>query len=82
MSGQHANTVNDTVSALLQCKFRADTGQVAYALKLSSAAAVAGALGWALSGNGSWAALTISMARITCFLYYFPFSCGRGWCVC
>jgi bacterioferritin-associated ferredoxin len=52
--------VNDTVSALLQCKFRADMGQVMYALKLASSAAVAGALGWALTGNGSWATLTVS----------------------
>lgn len=52
---------SDTVGALLQCKFHADPRQMTYALKLSSACAVAGVLGWAVSGNGSWAALTITM---------------------
>ena len=52
---------SDTIGALLRCTFRADPRQVTYALKLSSACAAAGVLGWAVSGNGSWAALTVAM---------------------
>lgn len=52
---------SDTIGALLRCAFRADPRQVTYALKLSSACAAAGVLGWAVSGNGSWAALTVAM---------------------
>jgi uncharacterized membrane protein YccC len=46
---------------VLRCTFHADRDQLAYALKLSCACAVAGGVGFAVSGNGSWAALTVAM---------------------
>jgi hypothetical protein len=51
----------DTVGALLRCDFALDAKQLAYATKLSCAAAVAGSIGWATSGSGLWAAVTVAM---------------------
>ena len=51
----------DTVAALLRCDFQLDANQLAYATKLSFAAAVAGLIGWATSGSGLWAAVTVAM---------------------
>ena len=51
----------DSIAAVLRCTFHADRDQLAYALKLSCACAVAGGVGFAVSGNGSWAALTVAM---------------------
>lgn len=51
----------DTVGALLRCDFALDAKQLAYATKLSCAATVAGAIGWATSGSGLWAAVTVAM---------------------
>ena len=51
----------DTVGALLRCDFRLDADQLAYAVKLSFAAATAGSIGWATSGSGLWAAVTVAM---------------------
>ena len=51
----------DTVGALLRCDFSLDAKQLAYAAKLSFAAAAAGSIGWATSGSGQWAALTVAM---------------------
>jgi hypothetical protein len=51
----------DTVAALLRCDFQLDANQLLYATKLSFAAAVAGLIGWATSGSGLWAAVTVAM---------------------
>ena len=51
----------DEISALFNCNFRANSDQVLYALKLSTACAIAAIVGWIVSGNGSWAALAVSM---------------------
>ena len=45
----------------LPADFALDAKQLAYATKLSCAAAVAGSIGWATSGSGLWAAVTVAM---------------------
>ena len=51
----------DEISALFNCNFRANSDQVLYAMKLSTACAIAAIVGWIVSDNGSWAALAVSM---------------------
>ena len=51
----------DSLSAILQCRFKLNPDQALYALKLSFSCAVASLIGWRFTGDGAWAALTITM---------------------
>ena len=56
-----SNPNGDTISALLRCDFSFNAPQLAYAVKLSGACLIAGWIGWATSGSGMWAAVTVAM---------------------